>query len=1171
MITKKLKALLAIITPILSLVFVLALLGPQSASALPQTFTVTNTNDSGAGSLRQAIADANGNGNPADQDIIEFDISGLETKIINLTSSISITEPVIIDGYTQGNATQNTALFPEPLNGVIRVEIILTNDAIINVTSDNVGLKGLAISRDWAGFGVGGSIIVSGADNFSLTGSYLGTDFSGLMFAAEADAGNDVHLEIIDSQDVLVGGSNPEDRNIFMYCSGKCITAGGSSPGSSSGLQIKGNYMGLGSDGITVDQFESLGIQLTSGADNATIGGPAATDGNMFVDNNGGSILASDVSGLGIYANRLYHNKQYRITTPSYFSFGTITLLGVNNSQIGSSTPGRTNFIAGSWGTSIYIGDSESSNSSSIVIEANTLGYSPDGLSAFTNRDTAIRVAGSAEYIQILSNTIHNSSSLPQPSGSSNGIEVSEDANNVSITQNSIYDNSGVGINLNSYGNDDLDIDSGPNDGLNYPEWYSQQESGGDTIVDFTADLPAGDYRVEFYSNTVADPSGRGEGEVYLGYTNISSAGSPNNFSHTLTGVTGITNLSLTATEIDGGSPNGFGATSEFGGEGVMYVLPRDLSIEKTLDDPQNYAPGNTVQYTVTLTNTGDNSIDLTTLDGSEPNPLAGNLFVDYLAPGMTLNSVVSGDALCNVIGTLGSVDPGNPAWANHQDHTAVFCAYTGANTSFEPNESISVTISVDLALDFDIGMPNTATPGHVPGDLGPNVTSACFSLASEPGATADVIDCVLADTSGNADIAQNEVPHPDLTITKTLTDPQDFVQNGQVTYTINITNDGTLGLDLSIFDGSGINPLATSIFVDYLPPGMSFVSNSNSDISCSSPPATLGDIGGVGFANHADYGILPCTYIGTEDLAPAEEISTEVTLQISNDSNLNYTNYVTPGWAVGDPGASVQGSCLTSAYSPGATQDVIDCLITDTSGEADIAQAGAPTDIAISQTFSAPNGVSPGSAVSYTYTFTNNGPGDVSLPWYRIASPLFINIFPGEDLTFVNSSSTVPGVECLDIGPGSAIFAGTVAEDHASYNLVSCGYSGTDNVALTSGQSIVITLNATVNNDSDGRFTNYIMHASTPSDPDSWSIYQLISNATSDLLDTIEGYPMFSRLSYPLGSNPEGGNSGSGSNGDLSDTGESIKILVALGLILMLAAGAMLIASKKKTASKKK
>jgi hypothetical protein len=1061
MITKKFKALFAIITPILSLVFVLAVSRSQPVSALPQTFTVTNTNDSGLGSLRQAITDANSNGNPADQDTIEFNISGLETKRINLTSSISITEPAIIDGYTQGNASPNTALFPEPLNGLIRVELLLVGEAQISILGDNIGLKGLAISKAWnfPNVAEGGVIVVNGADDFSLQGSYLGTDFSGLMFSAEADSGNDVHVEIVNSQNTLIGGSNPQERNVFMYCGGRCITASGTSPGSSSGLEVKGNYFGLASDGITVDQFESLGIQLYSGADNATLGGLASTDGNMFVGNLLGSIAANDINGLEIYASRFYHNKQYRVTSPQNISYGTITLLGVSNSQIGSSVAGAANYIAGSWGNSIHINDSELSNSSNINIETNTFGLSYDGLSAFTNRESAIWVGGFTEDVLIKSNVIHNSSNLPQPSGGSSGVGIYEDANDISIIQNSIYNNASYGVQIDDTGsgpNDSLDIDTGPNDLLNYPEWYNQLESGGDTTVDFTADLPAGDYRVEFFSNTVADSSSRGEGEVYLGYANITSAGAPDNFTHTLAGITGVTNLALTATEIDGSNASGFGSTSEFGGEGVEYVLPRNLSIEKSLDNPQDYTQGNTAEYTVTITNTGANTIDLTTLDGTAGiNPIGDNLFAEYLAPGMTFSSVVSGEASCTVAGTFASIDPGNPAWANHQDYTVAFCAYTGSDTSFEPNEVISVTISVDLALDFDLGLANTASSGYVQGDPGVEVFGTCFGVASEPGATLDAIDCMLADNSGDADIAQNEVPHPDLTITKSLTDPEDFVQNGQVTYTINISNDGTLGLDLSNFDGSGLNPLSTNLFVDYLPPGMSYVSNSNSNVLCSSPPATLGDIGGPTFANHSDYGILLCTYISPDTLDPAEEMSVDVTLQISNDSDLNYTNFVTAGWAPGDLGNTVMNSCLGAANSPGATQDALDCLITDTSGESDIAWAGAPTDIDISQSFSAPNGVNPGSTVAYTYMFTNNGPGDVTLPWYRLSSPLFINVFPGEDLTFVGSDSTVAGFECLDFGPGSALFAGTVAEDHGSSNLVNCNYVGTDNLTLSSGESI--------------------------------------------------------------------------------------------------------------------
>src|SRR5262245_55471802 len=44
------------------------------ARDLPALFTVTSALDGGDGSLRQAILDANNNGNPAEVDVIRFDL-----------------------------------------------------------------------------------------------------------------------------------------------------------------------------------------------------------------------------------------------------------------------------------------------------------------------------------------------------------------------------------------------------------------------------------------------------------------------------------------------------------------------------------------------------------------------------------------------------------------------------------------------------------------------------------------------------------------------------------------------------------------------------------------------------------------------------------------------------------------------------------------------------------------------------------------------------------------------------------------------------------------------------------------------------------------------------------------------------------------------------------------
>ena len=70
------------------------------------TFTVANTNDSGAGSFRQAIMDANAN---PGLDTIAFAIPGSGVQTIAPTSTLpTITDPVVIDGYTQPGSVANT-------------------------------------------------------------------------------------------------------------------------------------------------------------------------------------------------------------------------------------------------------------------------------------------------------------------------------------------------------------------------------------------------------------------------------------------------------------------------------------------------------------------------------------------------------------------------------------------------------------------------------------------------------------------------------------------------------------------------------------------------------------------------------------------------------------------------------------------------------------------------------------------------------------------------------------------------------------------------------------------------------------------------------------------------------------------------------------------------------
>src|SRR5262245_13616623 len=116
-----------------------------SGIAQAATFTVTSTADSGAGTLRNAITLAN---NTAGADTIAFNISGPGVHSITpLTVLPTITEAVVIDGYSQGVASANTLAVGD--NAVILIELNGNGAAFpgLVITGGNTTVRGLAINR----------------------------------------------------------------------------------------------------------------------------------------------------------------------------------------------------------------------------------------------------------------------------------------------------------------------------------------------------------------------------------------------------------------------------------------------------------------------------------------------------------------------------------------------------------------------------------------------------------------------------------------------------------------------------------------------------------------------------------------------------------------------------------------------------------------------------------------------------------------------------------------------------------------------------------------------------------------------------------------------------------------------------------------------------------------
>jgi hypothetical protein len=180
------------VAKILSCFLVLGAMRPVAEAA---TITVTDTGDTIAVddlvTLREAITSANNNADVnADvvavgaygTDTINFNIAGTGVHTIAPFPALpTITDPVIIDGYTQPGSAANTQAVEDDAVLLIELNGANTLDANgLTITAGNSTIRGLVINRFT---GTGGSarnaIALSGGGGNVIEGNFLGTDAPG--------------------------------------------------------------------------------------------------------------------------------------------------------------------------------------------------------------------------------------------------------------------------------------------------------------------------------------------------------------------------------------------------------------------------------------------------------------------------------------------------------------------------------------------------------------------------------------------------------------------------------------------------------------------------------------------------------------------------------------------------------------------------------------------------------------------------------------------------------------------------------------------------------------------------------------------------------------------------------------------------------------------------------
>ena len=315
------------------------------------------------------------------------------------------------------------------------------------------------------------------------------------------------------------------------------------------GLQFTATSDGSTVTGLVINRFSGAGI-LVQSDDNTITGNFIGTDAT-------GNAGASGTSGFGIGIDGGFRN------------------------TIGGTTPAARNIIGGnSDGINLNTGSQNN------VIQGNFIGLGANGTTAVGNRLHGVALRGNGGLgvqnneiggiVAGAGNTIANSGAA--------GVAVFGDAVssrlNVgnTILGNSIFSNglnsptTLLGIDLvgaTSYPTDDGvtlndlgDADSGPNLLQNYPVLTSATSNLVSTTIVGTLNSKTNEtYRVEFFSNAAVSGTGFGEGQTFLGFTNVTTDASGNASFSTILPTSVPSGLFITATATSGGVPTGTPAT----------------------------------------------------------------------------------------------------------------------------------------------------------------------------------------------------------------------------------------------------------------------------------------------------------------------------------------------------------------------------------------------------------------------------------------------------------------------------------------------------------------------------------------------------------------------------------------------------------------------------------
>ena len=402
---------------------------------------------------------------------------------------------------------------------------------IIGTDGDGVGDYG---ERNIISGNSAHGVFITGDENI-ISGNFIGADMTGS--AILANMGDGIQIAMGGSKNLIgTDGDETGDTNEMNLISGNGQAGIWILDGHQN--RVAGNRIGSdlnGASAIPNGHTSTIGflgaVLLSNGSTGNIIGTNSdgsgdSAEGNLISGNTtrgvvihndltnnniiAGNLIGTDITGGATLGNDLGveigWNAEYNLIGTN--GDGNADILERNiisgNANQGILLSGSNNEIAGNFIGTDYFGTGD-------------LGNGSHGI-ATDHKATENTIGGSLLKANIIA------------FNGSDGILVSsQQLDSTLITYNSIHSNDGLGIDL-SIGsgdgvtaNDGGDLDTGPNDLLNFPILDIAVTNNATTTVtgEIIEGLSSTQFEIQFFSSDTCDPSGYGEGKTFIGAINV--------------------------------------------------------------------------------------------------------------------------------------------------------------------------------------------------------------------------------------------------------------------------------------------------------------------------------------------------------------------------------------------------------------------------------------------------------------------------------------------------------------------------------------------------------------------------------------------------------------------------------------------------------------------------